>query len=306
MITIVPERTPVLIETLTRLWEKSVQASHHFLSESDIRRLIPFVKEGLTQIETLIVSCVEERISAFMGVENNKIEMLFVSPEFFGHGIGTELISFALEKLHVKYVDVNEQNVKAATFYRNKGFTIISRDDTDGQGMPFPILHLQYTPYTFRTATVNDIPEIDRLFRETVLAVNRRDYTQEEVEDWASCSTAEHLEELISNLYFIVALDADKRIVGIASLRNDGYLHSMFVHKDFQRRNIATLLLNEIERYARMHGIYSLTSEVSLTARPFFERKGYQVKSAQQRKANKLYMSNFLMEKHLTEPKVFL
>ena len=79
MITIVPERTPVLIETLTRLWEKSVQASHHFLSESDIHRLIPFVKEGLTQIETLIVSCVEERISAFMGVENNKIEMLFVS-----------------------------------------------------------------------------------------------------------------------------------------------------------------------------------------------------------------------------------
>ena len=49
MITIVPERTPVLIETLTQLWEKSVQASHHFLSESDIRRLIPFVKEGLTQ-----------------------------------------------------------------------------------------------------------------------------------------------------------------------------------------------------------------------------------------------------------------
>ena len=48
MITIVPERTPVLIETLTQLWEKSVQASHHFLSESDIRRLIPFVKEGLT------------------------------------------------------------------------------------------------------------------------------------------------------------------------------------------------------------------------------------------------------------------
>ena len=97
-----------------------------------------------------------------------------------------------------------------------------------------------------------------------------------------------------------MALDADKRIVGIASLRNDGYLHSMFVHKDFQRRNIATLLLNEIERYARMHGIYSLTSEVSLTARPFFERKGYQVKSAQQQKANKLYMSNVLMKKHLT------
>ena len=126
--------------------------------------------------------------------------------------------------------------------------------------MPFPILHLQYTTYTFHTATVNDIPEIARLFRETVLAVNRRDYTQEEVEDWASCSHAEHLEELISNLYFIVALDVDKRIVGIASLRNDGYLHSMFVHKDFQRRNIATLLLNEIERYARIHGIYSLTS----------------------------------------------
>lgn len=76
------------------------------------------------------------------------------------------------------------------------------------KGLPFPILHLQYTPYTFRVATVDDIPEIDKLFRETVLTVNRRDYTEEEVKDWASCSTPKHLEELISNLYFIVALDA--------------------------------------------------------------------------------------------------
>lgn len=300
MITIVPERTPALIETLTRLWEKSVQASHHFLSESDIHRLIPYVKDNLSQTETLVISTADNRISAFMGVENKKIEMLFVSPEFFGHGIGTALIAFALNNLHVKYVDVNEQNDMAAAFYRNKGFTVIGRDETDEQGLPFPILHLQYTPYTFRVATVDDIPEIDKLFRETVLTVNRRDYTEEEVKDWASCSTPEHLEELISNLYFIVALDADKRIMGIASLRNDGYLHSMFVHKDFQRRNIATFLLNEIERYARLLGIDNITSEVSLTARPFFERKGYQVKSAQKQKANKLYMSNFLMEKHLS------
>lgn len=75
----------------------------------------------------------------------------------------------------------------------------------------------------------------------------------------------------------------------------------MFVHKDFQGKGIATILLNEIERYATTRGIMRITSEVSLTARPFFEKRGYIVEVEQKRKANQLYLTNFWMEKKLAE-----
>ena len=68
----------------------------------------------------------------------------------------------------------------------------------------------------------------------------------------------------------------------------------MFVHKDFQGKGIATILLNEIERYATATGIIRITSEVSLTARPFFEQRGYIVTEEQKRRANQLSLTNFL------------
>lgn len=75
----------------------------------------------------------------------------------------------------------------------------------------------------------------------------------------------------------------------------------MFVHKDFQGKGIATILLNEIERYATATGIIRITSEVSLTARPFFEQRGYIVTEEQKRRANQLSLTNFWMTKNLSK-----
>ena len=77
----------------------------------------------------------------------------------------------------------------------------------------------------------------------------------------------------------------------------------MFVHKDFQGEGIATILLNEIEQYAITNGIIRITSEVSLTARPFFEKKCYIVEEEQKRKANQLSLTNFWMAKQVICPK---
>lgn len=154
--------------------------------------------------------------------------------------------------------------------------------------------------FSFRTATMNDISELKELFRNTVMTVNRRDYTAEEVADWASCCESDECwEELLATLHFIVATDADRRIVGFTSIRDDGYLHSMFVHKDFQRHGIATALLRRIEDYASEHGISEITSEVSITARKFFELQGYAVECEQRVQANKLIMTNYKMRKTL-------
>lgn len=158
--------------------------------------------------------------------------------------------------------------------------------------------------FIIRAALQSDAVELKNLFQNTVLAINRRDYSQAEVEDWASCGDdLYNIENMIKTHYFIVAVNQQSEIVGFSSITSQGYLHSMFVHKDFQGEGIATMLLNEIEQYAITNGIMRITSEVSLTARPFFEKKGYIVEEEQKRKANQLSLTNFWMAKQTICPK---
>ena len=158
--------------------------------------------------------------------------------------------------------------------------------------------------FIIRAALQSDAVELKNLFQNTVLAINRRDYSQAEVEDWASCGDdLSNIENMIKTHYFIVAVNQQSEIVGFSSITSQGYLHSMFVHKDFQGEGIATMLLNEIEQYAITNGIMRITSEVSLTARPFFEKKGYIVEEEQKRKDNQLSLTNFWMAKQTICPK---
>ena len=158
--------------------------------------------------------------------------------------------------------------------------------------------------FIIRAALQSDAVELKKLFQNTVLAINRRDYSQAEVEDWASCGDdLSNIEDMIKTHYFIVAVNQQSEIVGFSSITPQGYLHSMFVHKDFQGEGIATILLNEIEQYAITNGIMRITSEVSLTARPFFEKKGYIVEEEQKRKANQLSLTNLWMAKQTICPK---
>lgn len=306
MIAINPNRTDTLIDALTALWEASVRATHHFLTEDDIQRIKPFVKTGLSDIETLIVMSDSHHPVAFMGIEADKIEMLFVSPDYFGKGIGRELAELGISQYGVQFVDVNEQNPQAAGFYRHIGFQVYERTELDEQGNPFPILKMKLPPFYIRQSTPNDILDLQKLYQDTVLTVNRRDYSQDEVEDWASCGEdISKISEMIETHYFIVAVDRLSQIVGFSSITPQGYLHSMFVHKDFQGKGIATMLLEEIERYALAAGIKRITSEVSITARPFFEKRGYVVEKEQKRQANRLCLTNYCMTKSLVRIKPY-
>ena len=154
--------------------------------------------------------------------------------------------------------------------------------------------------FTIRTARQPDLVALRDLFQNTVLTVNRCDYSQAEVEDWASCgSDLSKIEEMIRTHYFIVAVSRQPEIIGFSSVTPQGYLHSMFVHKDYQGRGIATALLKEIEQHVAVTGGKRITSEVSLTARPFFEKRGYRVEKEQKRRANRLSLTNFWMIKEL-------
>ena len=154
--------------------------------------------------------------------------------------------------------------------------------------------------FPIRPLTEQDIQEMQALFRATVLTVNSKDYTKEEVEDWASCgNNIEHWKELSVKNNYIGALDGQGRIIGFSSMNAEGYLHSMFVHKDWQRKGVATLLLSEAEKMARRYEVHKISVEVSITARPFFEKRGYKVVKKQKAKANRLWLTNYVMEKAL-------
>ncbi len=154
--------------------------------------------------------------------------------------------------------------------------------------------------FNVRNANISDIPEFKDLYQNTVLSVNCKDYSLEEVEDWASCGDdISHLYESFAEQHYIVAENQNGKIVGFASINDVGYMHTLFVHKDFQHQGIATLLYQAIEQYAKEKGAKKITSEVSITAKPFFEKQGFSVDEEQKRKANKLCLTNYKMSKSL-------
>jgi putative acetyltransferase len=129
------------------VWEASVRATHHFLSETDIQFLIPLVKQELAHFSPLY--CLRDsggEVYAFMGVANAKIEMLFVHPSKRGIGAGRALVEYAIDALNANLVDVNEQNEQAVVFYQFLGFRLINRSPLDPSGKPFPILHMESCP----------------------------------------------------------------------------------------------------------------------------------------------------------------
>ena len=136
-------RSQTLINRLLSVWEASVRATHHFLTEADIARLAPQAEGALRHIDTLWAAADGPRLIGFMGVQERKIEMLFLHPDYFRKGLGKELVQRAFEELGVELVDVNEQNPDAKKFYERMGFKVFKRNERDGEGNPFPILEMR-------------------------------------------------------------------------------------------------------------------------------------------------------------------
>ena len=112
-----------------------------------------------------------------------------------------------------------------------------------------------------RQVNLSDIPALQELYQHTVLTVNRKDYTAEEVADWASCGDdTSHWGELFEEQHYVVAENEEGVIVGFGSVNDDGYMHTLFVHKDFQHQGIATSLYKYLEAYAQERGAKKIFS----------------------------------------------
>ena len=130
-------------EAVVQVWEASVRATHNFLTEADIQYFKPLILNQYLDAVELFGIKDHDNILGFLGVDNQKMEMLFVFPDAMGRGIGKALTQYAINHLNVCEVDVNEDNPKAAEFYKRMGFEIVSRSPLDNTGKPFPILHMK-------------------------------------------------------------------------------------------------------------------------------------------------------------------
>lgn len=127
--------------TLAAIWERSVMATHGFLKKNSFKEIkAALIPDYFPNVDLYAIADNDE-YAGFIGLSSDSIEMLFIDSDRRGMGYGSALIEFAKRQGATK-VDVNEQNPTALNFYKAKGFRIISRDETDDAGRPYPILHL--------------------------------------------------------------------------------------------------------------------------------------------------------------------
>ena len=128
---------------LIKLWEKSVRATHDFITEADIQHYKPLILEQYFDQLDLFCKTENNEIQGFIGLEGQLIQMLFIDPSVRGLGIGKALVDFAVQTYGANMVDVNEQNNQAVGFYSHIGFKTVERFDQDAAGKPYPILSMQ-------------------------------------------------------------------------------------------------------------------------------------------------------------------
>ena len=143
-ITEITDRTPQLMHQLLEVWERSVRATHLFLSADEVAEIKPYVPQALREISHLIVAWRADGAPAgFLGVDGRKLEMLFLAPEERGKGLGRKLVQYGMERFGIREVTVNEQNPQARGFYERMGFCVCRRSELDEQGRPYPILDMR-------------------------------------------------------------------------------------------------------------------------------------------------------------------
>lgn len=145
-----------------------------------------------------------------------------------------------------------------------------------------------------REYKTSDCSELAEFFYNTVYTINARDYLKEQLDVWATGQiNFETWNESLQEHDTVVAVD-NEIIVGFGDIDRTGYLDRLFVHRDYQRKGVATAICNKLEKAV---AVDIITTHASITARPFFEKRGYRVMKEQQVVRKGISLTNYLMEK---------
>lgn len=144
-----------------------------------------------------------------------------------------------------------------------------------------------------------DIELVLKLFYDTVHSVNSKDYDNEQLKAWApkELDRLKWIESLNKN--YSIVVEENTQIIGFGDIDSTGYLDRLYVHKNYQGKKVASNLINELENYIFSKGIKSIITDASITAKPFFEKKGYKVIKEQQVELRGQLFTNFKMCKNI-------
>ena len=131
------------INQLVSLWERTVLLTHHFLTKDEINKIKEYVPNALAHVKHLIICQDNNKLLGFMGIENKKLEMLFIDINFRHQGLGKSLIEYGKKLYGLKELTVNEQNPEAVGFYKHLGFIPYKRTEYDEEGNPYPLIYMK-------------------------------------------------------------------------------------------------------------------------------------------------------------------
>ena len=140
----------------------------------------------------------------------------------------------------------------------------------------------------------SDCAQMAELFYQTVHSVNARDYTQEQLDAWATGEEDLQAWDVSFLAHRTIVATENGEIVGFGDMDRSGYLDRLYVHKDFQRQGIASAICDELERFAVGK---TFTTHASITAKPFFQHRGYRVVRQQEVIRRGVALTNFVMKK---------
>ena len=147
---------------------------------------------------------------------------------------------------------------------------------------------------TLRDYCKTDCTELARLFYDTVHTVNAKDYSRAQLDAWATGEVNLEAWNKSFQAHNTVVAEMDGQIVGFGDMDETGYLDRLYVHKDYQRRGVATAICDALEQNTKAA---EFTTHASITARPFFEKRGYTVVKVQPVERRGILLTNFVMKK---------
>ena len=136
--------TPADGERVVRIWREAVDATHDFLASADRIAIEEEVKGFLPAAPLWLAVDADDRAVGFMLLDGTSMEALFIDPAHRGAGVGRLLVEHALAQHPALTTEVNEQNAQAVGFYERMGFVPSGRSALDGQGRPYPLIHLRF------------------------------------------------------------------------------------------------------------------------------------------------------------------
>lgn len=145
----------------------------------------------------------------------------------------------------------------------------------------------------------DDAEFLSKIFYHTIHTINARDYTKEQLDAWAPWSSVQDYsgwKEKLEKIKPFVAL-IDGEIVGFAEFEPNGHIDCFYVHHEFQGCGIGSALMKEIEKAATHNTLSRIYAEVSITAKPFFEKQGFSVVKQQTVAIRGAELTNYVMEK---------